>query len=155
MSNTAPVVNEQSAEAQKAASAGDLLDRDEAAARDLRQHEVDVLLRHLVEDRGLRRRRRDAVDRDVVGRELLAERLGQRDHAGLRRRIGRRVRIAFLAGDRGDVDDAAVVLRDHRRHDGAAAVERAVEIDRSITCAPGLERVFPGRRRSGRRCRHC
>ena len=101
-------------------------------------------LRHLVEDRGLGRGRRDAVDRDVVAGQLLAERLGQRDDAGLRRRIGGGVRIALLAGDRGDVDDAAVVLRDHQRHDGAAAQERPVEID-AHHLRPGLRRIFGDR----------
>ena len=67
-------------------------------------------LRDLVEDRGLGGRRRDRVDGDVVAGEFLAERLRQRDHAGLRRRIVRGVRIAFLAGDRGDVDDPPVLL---------------------------------------------
>src|SRR5256885_8746159 len=40
-----------------------------------------------------------------------------------------RVRIAFLAGDGRDVDDAAVVLRDHQGAERTAAVERPVEID--------------------------
>ena len=71
MSNTAPVVNEFSADAQQGDERGDLLDLDEARARDFRQHVVDVLLRHLVEDRGLRRRRRDAVHRDVVAASSL------------------------------------------------------------------------------------
>ena len=100
--------------------------------------------RHLVEDRGLRGGGRDAVDRDVVAGKLLAERLGQRDDAGLRRRIGGGVRIALLAGDRGDVDDAAVVLRDHQRHHGAAAQERPVEID-AHHLRPCLRRIFGDR----------
>ena len=65
------------------------------------------------------------VDEDVVLREFLAERFGQRDQAGLRGRIVRGVGIAFLAGDRGDVDDAAVFLLQHRRHDRLAADEGA------------------------------
>src|ERR1700722_8541394 len=52
---------------------GDLLDLDEAPARDLRQHVVDVLLGHLVEDRGLGDGRGHAIDRDVVAGKLLAE----------------------------------------------------------------------------------
>jgi hypothetical protein len=36
--------------------------------------------------------------------EFLAERLGQGDDAGLRRRIGGGIGIAFLAGDGGDID---------------------------------------------------
>ncbi len=85
-----------------------LLDLQEAAARDLRQHPVEVRLRHLVEDARLGRRRRDAVDRDVLAGELLAERLRQRDDAGLGGAVGRGVGVAFLAGDRRDRDDAAV-----------------------------------------------
>ena len=46
-----------------------------------------------------------------VAGQLLAERLGQRDDAGLGGAVGRGVRVAFLAGDRRDVDDAAVPLR--------------------------------------------
>src|SRR5689334_20676575 len=43
----------------------DLLDLDEPAHRDLREHEPDVLVGHLLEDVRLRRRRRDAVAEDA------------------------------------------------------------------------------------------
>src|SRR5258706_2033574 len=56
----------------------------------------------------------------------------------------RRVRVAFLAGDRGDVDDAAVILLDHRRHDRLAADEGPVEVD-AQSLAPFLEVGFPYR----------
>src|ERR1700730_17336861 len=56
----------------------------------------------------------------------------------------RRVGVAFLAGDRGDVDDAAVILLDHRRHDRLAADEGPVEID-AQNLAPFLEVGFPYR----------
>ena len=85
-----------------------------------------------------------AVDQDVVLGEFLAERLGQRDQAGLRGRIMRGVGVAFLAGDRGDVDDAAVFLREHRRHHRLAADEGAVEID-AQHLAPFVEVGFPHR----------
>jgi len=49
---------------------GDLLDLDEAAAGDLCEHVGDVLLGHLVEDRGLGDGRRHAIDRDVVARQI-------------------------------------------------------------------------------------
>ena len=39
--------------------------------------------------------------------QFLAERLGQPDQAGLGRRVVRGVRVAFLAGNRGDVHDPA------------------------------------------------
>ena len=122
----------------------EFFDQDEARLRNLRQHEVDVLLRHLVEDRGLRRRRRHRVDEDVVLREFLAERFCQRDQAGLRGRVMRGVGVAFLAGDGGDVDDAAVLLLQHRRHHRLAADEGPVEID-AQHLAPFLEVGFPHR----------
>src|SRR3984893_17968795 len=56
----------------------------------------------------------------------------------------RGVGVAFLAGDRGDVDDAAVILFDHRRHDRLAADEGSVEIDAQYL-APFLEVGFPYR----------
>src|SRR5215471_19564962 len=88
---------------------GDLLDLDEPPYRDLREHVVDVLLTDLVEDRGLRRRRRHAVHGHPGLGELLAERLGERDYARLRGRVRTRVRVALLARDRGDADDPTVL----------------------------------------------
>ena len=86
---------------------------------------------------------RDGIDGDVVAGELLAERLGQRDHAGLGGRVVGGVGVAFLAGDRGDVDDAPVVLRDHAGHDRARADEGAVEVD-AHHLAPFLDLGLPG-----------
>jgi len=79
MSNTAPVENEQSAEASPARERRDLLDVHEAAHRDLGEHVLDVRFGHLLEDLGLRRRRRQAVHQHARLRQLLAERLGERD----------------------------------------------------------------------------
>ena len=56
----------------------------------------------------------------------------------------RGVRVAFLAGDGGDVDDAAVFLFQHRRHDGLAADEGTIEID-AQHLAPLLKVRFPHR----------
>src|SRR6476469_1053255 len=56
----------------------------------------------------------------------------------------RRVRIAFLAGDRGDVDDAAVILLDHAPHDCLATNEGTVEID-AQHLAPFVEIGLPYR----------
>src|SRR3712207_9590660 len=44
---------------------GDLARLDEASARDLGQHEADMLLAHLLEDAGAGGCRRDRVDRDI------------------------------------------------------------------------------------------
>src|SRR5260370_25959471 len=103
-----------------------------------------MLLRQLLENRGLGRGGGHGVDRDFVTGEFLAERLCQCDQAGLRSRILRGAGGAFLAGDRGDVDDAAVILPDHVRHDRLAADERSVEID-AQDLAPLIELGFPYR----------
>ncbi len=110
MSNTAPVENEQSAEASQHTSAA------------------------------ISSTCTNAVHQHARLRQLLAERLGERDDPGLGRRIRHRVGIAFLAGDRGDVDDAAVSRLDHVRRDRAAAQELAGEID-SEDPVPLLDRI--------------
>src|SRR6202023_615588 len=56
----------------------------------------------------------------------------------------RGVWVALLAGDRGDVDDAAVFPGEHRRHDRLAADEGAVEID-AQHLAPLIEIGLPYR----------
>src|SRR5919198_1374909 len=107
---------------------GDLLHLDETSHRDLGKHVLRELRRHLLEDRRLRRGGRYAVDEHATLGELLAERLGERDQAAFGGGIGGGVGIALLAGDRGDVDDAAVARLYHVRHHGAAAEKRTVEI---------------------------
>src|SRR6185437_4339863 len=119
-----------------------LLHLDGSPARYPRNHIVDVFLCRLRKHRRARHRRRDRVDRDVVGGELLAQRFGEADQRRFRGGIGRGVGVAFLAGDGGDVDDAPVVLRDHRGDDGVAAVERSLEIDLHGLLQLG-ERIFP------------
>src|SRR6267142_1592950 len=114
---------------QPADERGDLLDLDEAAHRNLREHVLRELGRDLVKDRRLRRGGRHAVDQHAGLGKLLAERLGERDQSALGRSVGGRVGIAFLAGDRGDVDDAAVAGLHHVRYHGAAAEKRAIEVD--------------------------
>lgn len=86
-------------------------------------------LRHLVEDARLRGGWGDAVHRDVVAGQLLAQRLGQRDDAGLRRRIGAGIGVALLAGDGGGIDDAAIAAAHHAGNHRLAAMEHAVQID--------------------------
>ena len=88
-----------------------------------------MLLLHLVEDLGLCRRRGDAVDENVRRRQFLGERLRQPDQPRLRCRIMRGIGIAVLARDRGDVDDAAIAVLQHFRHDRAASQIRTDEID--------------------------
>src|SRR5438105_11335542 len=62
---------------------GDLVDRDEAVHGNFRKHVVYVLLRHLVEDRGLRCRRSYAVHEDARLRKLFAQGLGKSDDSRL------------------------------------------------------------------------
>ena len=59
-----------------------LLDLEEAAARNAGQHVIDMLLADLIEDAGLGGGRGDAVDGDVVVRDLLGQGLGEGDDAG-------------------------------------------------------------------------
>src|SRR5215469_6729248 len=59
---------------------GDLLDGDETATRDLREHVIDEFLGHLLQYPRFRGNRGHAVHGDVVTRELLAETLRQCDH---------------------------------------------------------------------------
>src|ERR1700754_2290243 len=67
--------------------------------------------------------------------------LGHADDAGLGGGVGSGIGIAFLAGDGGDVDDAAVVASLHAREHRAVDVEGAVEIDVD-DAAPFVELVF-------------
>ena len=88
-----------------------------------------MFLADLVEDAGLGGGRGDAVDGDVVVRDLLGQGLGQRDDARLGGAVRRGVGIALLTGDRRYIDDAPVILGHHPRDYGAAAVEDTGQID--------------------------
>ena len=69
----------------------------QAADRDLGQHEVDVLLRHLVEDRFVRTAAGVMqFTRISVFAISLASDLVRSDHPGLGRAVGRSVRVALL-----------------------------------------------------------
>jgi len=120
---------------------GDLVRGDEPAARDAGQHVGDMLLGHLIQNPGLGGGRGDSVDGDVVLGDFLGERLGERDDAGLGGGVGRGGRVAFLAGDRGDVGDASVILLDHSGDDGPAADELAAQID-ADDAVPFLDRIL-------------
>src|SRR5262245_13945575 len=108
----------------------DLLHGDKASARNLRQHEIDMFLGHLFEDCRFGRGWRYAVHRDVVGGKLLAKRFGQGNNTRLRCRVRWRIRVALFAGDRSDVDNPSVILRDHDGRQRTATVKWSVEIDR-------------------------
>ena len=87
---------------------GDFLNQHKAVHRDLGQHVVDVFLLHLSEHFRLRRRRRDAIHQDFLVASSLASDLVSPISPAFEARIVRRVRIALLAGDRGNVDDPPV-----------------------------------------------
>ena len=99
-------------------------------------------------------RRRDAVDEDPGAGDVLADRLRERDHRTLRRGVGARHRVALLARDRGDVDDAAVAAGLHLRDRGAVGVEDAVQVDRMdalpflVAHLLGVQRVTTDTRRA-------
>src|SRR5574337_787198 len=105
------------------------VDRAEALHRNFRSHIGDVGRRNLFEDRRVDRRRRDRIDGHAVLGELLAERLREADRKSTRGAIGGGGRIAFLAGDRGDIDDAPVAARFHQLCNDAIAVEEPVDVD--------------------------
>src|SRR5260370_11300498 len=87
-----------------------------------------MLLRQLLENRGLGRGGGHGVDRDFVTGELLAERLCQCDQAGFRSRNVPGVGVAFLAGDRRVLTDEAEILPDLLRPYRLAAVDRPASI---------------------------
>ena len=86
----------------------------------------------------------DAVHHDVVVGHFLAQRLGQRNDPGLGGGIGRRVGVAFLARDGGDIDDAAIARVAHQRADRAAAEPDAGQVDLD-DLAPFVGRIVPDR----------
>src|SRR5215813_10452439 len=96
--------------------------------RNLRHEEIHRALLHLLEELGADDGRGHRVDENAARARLLGERLGQADHSGLGRRVGHEGRIAFLAGDGGDVDDAPAPLLQHHADGRSAAVEDAREI---------------------------
>ncbi len=88
-----------------------------------------MLLGHLIEDESARSGGGNAVDGEIVAGSFFSEGFGEGDDAGLGGAVSHGVGVAFLAGDGGDVDDAAVVVTEHVGDDGAAAEEDAGEVD--------------------------
>src|SRR5262249_9178752 len=108
---------------------GCLFDSPEPPQRDLRKHEVDVLFRHLIEERRPARSRRDAIDSNSGGGGLLSERLRERDDCGLRGAVSGSARVALLACNGCYVDDAPVIGANHLADCGAVALEGSVDVD--------------------------
>ena len=100
---------------------------------------------HLIKDSRSRHCWGHAVDPYFRVGQFLPERFGQTNYTRFRRTIGGCIRIAFLSGDRGDIDNTSVAGLAHRGHNGITAVEYAIEIDFDYP-PPFLYRIFPGRR---------
>src|SRR6185437_8765553 len=119
------------------------LDGAEPLHRNLRAHIGDMGRRGLFEDRRVDDGGRDGVDGDAILGELLAERLGEADDRGLGGAIGAGARVALLAGDRGDVDDAPVAPPLHQPGDRTVAVEEAIDVDVE-DALPFVDRIVDG-----------
>src|SRR4051794_11334502 len=115
--------------AEKRDQRGDFLRFADSPHRDAAGHVGDVLVADLGQDRGLDYSRRHGIDQHTFGGNLFSDCFRQADHPGFCGRIRDRVRIAFLARDRGDIDDAAKAGVDHDGDDGFAAQEDAGEVD--------------------------
>ena len=86
-------------------------------------------LTDLVENLCLGCGRGDGVDRNILTGEFLAEGFRQGNHACFGCGVGRCVRVPFLAGNRGNIDDPAIAVGDHAWNHCLAAIEDAVEIN--------------------------
>lgn len=86
--------------------------------------------RKLVEDLGANDRRRNSVDADSFACNLFGNRLGQTDCTCLGGRIGHRVGVTPLAGNRCYIDDPPVTAAPHMGKDRPAKTERAVKVHR-------------------------
>src|SRR5262249_23505602 len=85
---------------------------------------------------------RDAVDENLVARQLERERFGQRDRAGFRdvvRNISQVARASAPRNPVAEVDDAAAAVRAHVRHGRVRAQKRGAKVD--------VDHVVPGGRR--------
>src|ERR1700736_4569996 len=116
--------------AQQPAEQGhDLIHLSETCHGNFRAHEFNKLLRELLEQRRIECGGSDGIDEYTGGRQLLAERLCQSNHACLGGGIGRQVGIAFLSSDGRQIDYPTVPALDHVGCDGLAAVEDTIEVD--------------------------
>ena len=77
---------------------------------------------------GLHIARRDRVHGDAFARAFQRKRPGEADHAGLGRAVIGKPKLALLAVDRGDVDDAAEAPLAHAVDHRARHVEQRIEI---------------------------
>src|SRR5713101_7233111 len=84
--------------------------------------------------------RRDRIDADPLGAELDGDRADEPDHAGLGRRV-RGPTVATERRDRGDADDGAPAMADHRGHGRLRSEEHGLEVDTDYAIPLCLGRV--------------
>jgi hypothetical protein len=108
---------------------GGLVDRNETPARHLAEHIGHLIGGKLFEDPRFCGRRGEGIDGNFVARQFLAQRFRQGKDTCLGRRISGSVGVSLLARDGTDIGDAAEVTRNHARHDRAATMEHAGQVD--------------------------
>ena len=113
---------------------------------------IEVVLRRRLGQRRFHQRRADAVDPHAAVAPFERQRLGHLQHAALRGEIGAGPGIGGEGADRGDVDDAALALREHLAAEGLAAEIRALQIEIEDEVEPLLGK-FLGRAVRARRSR--
>jgi hypothetical protein len=125
----------------KADHGGAFLDLAQTAHGDLAAHVIDLALGQLRQDRALEGRRGQRIGDHALAGQFLAQRFGQADHGCLAGAVGAGIGIAFLARDRGQIDDAPVTTRQHMRRNRPVAVEQTVDVDVEHPL-PALDGVF-------------
>jgi len=107
-----------------------LLRRARPAHRDALGHIVHLGLRQLLQYLRTDHRRRHRIHANPFRSYLFADRLSKSDHSRLSRRVAAHIGIAFLAGNRGDIDYPSIAARPHVREHRAAAMKHAAHIHR-------------------------
>src|SRR5215475_2170902 len=107
---------------------GNFFGLSDASERDPLDHVLDLLWRELLQYWCVNHSRRDCIDVDSIGGNFLGQSLGQANHASLRGRIRDHVRVAFFAGNRCYVDDAARAARLHPANHGLRAQVDAFQV---------------------------
>src|ERR1700728_1725938 len=97
-----------------------------------------ILVKHLVL-RGAKPSRREAVDGNAARTPVIGETHGELAHATTAGAVGREPRIAKDAGNRTDVDDAAIAMLDHASRNRLRDKESAPKI-----CVEHQVPILPG-----------
>ena len=107
-----------------------LLRRARSAHGDALGHIIHLGLRQLLQYLRTDHRRRHRIHANPFRSYLFADRLSKSDHSRLSRRVAAHIGIAFLAGNRGDIDYPSIAARPHVRQHRAAAMKHAAHIHR-------------------------